>query len=207
MMNEAFSLSGKIKINVESKKIGNFSQNQVRFYLKYSSFVFRVLKKTSFQNFLNWMLKKERIAEQAVSAVHVKVLPLRRNNGKSIAGICDTVRGRIRIYPKTIKFCQAFTQKFGRGSLLKYAGNRARAALIHELLHLKYVEDEKTVRELAREYFYLFTQKQYAPSSHSLRLCTMIFAARLVEAVPSSVSNGLSAELGAACLRASDASK
>lgn len=207
MMEETFSLSSKMRINAEPEKIGNFSQNQVRFYWKYSSFVFRVLKKPSFQKFLNWMLKKEKIETQAVSAVHVKVLPLRRNNGKSIAGNCDTTRGRIRIYPKTIKFCRIFTQKFGRNTLLAYAGNRARAALIHELLHLKYIEDEKTVRELAREYFYLFTQKQYAPSSHSLRLCTMIFAARLVETVPSSVSNGPSAELGGAYLRASDASK
>lgn len=89
------------------------------------------------------MLKKEKIEEQAVRAVHVKVLPLRRKNGKGIAGNCDTTRGRIRIYPKTMNFCQIFKQKFGRYTLLVYAGNRARAALIHELLHLKYIEDEK----------------------------------------------------------------
>src|SRR3972149_12312152 len=138
MLEETFPLSSKIRISVDHEKLGNFSQNQVRFYLKYSSFVFRALRRPSFQKFLHWMLKKERIKEQAVRAVHVKVLPLRRKNGNGIAGNCDATLGRIRIYPKTVKFCQIFKQKFGRNTLLVYAGNRARAALIHELLHLKY---------------------------------------------------------------------
>ena len=94
------------------------------------------------------MLQKEKIEDQTIRAVHVKLFPLRRKNGKGLAGNCDITRGKIRIYPKTLKFCQMFTQNFGKNTLLLYAGNRARAALIHELLHLKYVEDEKTVREL-----------------------------------------------------------
>jgi hypothetical protein len=88
--------------------------------MKYSSFVFRASVKPSFQKFLKWMLKKETIKEQAVRAVHVKVLPLRKN-GKGIAGNCDTTQGRARIYPKTTKFCQTFKQKFGRNTLLVYA--------------------------------------------------------------------------------------
>jgi hypothetical protein len=124
------------------------------------------------------MLKKETIKEQAVRAVHVKVLPLRKN-GKGIAGNCDTTQGRARIYPKTTKFCQTFKQKFGRNTLLVYAWNRARVALIHELLHLKYAEDEKTVRELAKDYFCIFTQKQPAQSVISLFIHTMIFDAKI----------------------------
>src|SRR3990170_5597388 len=157
MLVENPSLSNKMRISVDHEKLGNYSQNHVRFYLKYSSFVFRALKKPSFLGFLHWMLKKEKIEEQTVRDVHVKVLPLRRKNGKGIAGNCNTTEGRIRIYPKTIKFCQIFRQKFGRKTLLMYAGNRARAALIHELLHLKYAEDEKTVRKLAEDYFCIFT--------------------------------------------------
>ena len=124
------------------------------------------------------MLKKENMEEQIVSAVQVKVLPVERKNGKGVAGKCNTARGRIRIYPKTVKFCQTFKQKFGRSSLLAYAGNRARAALIHELLHLKYEEDEKTVRELAKEYFGIFTQKQRTQSARALFIYTMIFNAK-----------------------------
>jgi hypothetical protein len=187
MLEETFPLS-KIRVSVDHEKLKNFSQNQVRFYLNYSSFVFKALEKPSFQKFLNWMLKKETIEEQTVRAVYVKVLPLRKN-GKGIAGNCDTTRGRIRIYPKTTKFCQIFKQKFGRKSLLVYAGNRARAALIHELLHLKYAADEKTVRERAKDYFYIFTKKQSARSLHALCVYTMIFAATIgAEKTPPSVS-------------------
>jgi hypothetical protein len=76
-----------------------------------------------------------------------------------------------------VKFCQIFKHKFGKTTLLAYAGNRARAALIHELLHLKYVEDEKTVRELAKEYFFVFIQKQSVQGSNRLWVYTLIFKA------------------------------
>src|SRR3972149_3804859 len=204
MLEKTCSFSNKMRISVDHEKLGSFSQNHIKFYLKYSSFVFRALRKPQFQKFLHWMMKQETIEEQAVRAVHVKVLPLRRKNGKGIAGKCDTARGRIQIYPKTIKFCQTFTQNFGRNTLLLYAGNRARAALIHELLHLKYIEDEKTVRELAKDYFCIFTQKQSAPSSHALCIYTMIFTAKSVERkVPPSVSFDprIRTKLNETCLR------
>jgi hypothetical protein len=206
MLEETTPLSSKMRISVDHEKLGNFSQNQVRFYLKYSSFVFRALKKPLFQKFLHWMLKKERIEEQTVKAVHVKVLPSRRKNGKGIAGNCDTARGKIRIYPKTTRFCQIFKQKFGRHTLLAYAGNRARAALIHELLHLKYTEDEKTVRELAKEYFCVFTQKQSAQDSHALGIYTMIFNAQISgekTAPDASYEQSRGLQLNETCLRAS----
>ena len=203
MLGETSSLSSKMRISCDRKKLADFSPNQVRFYLKYSSFVFRALRKPSFQKFLHWMLKKETIEEQIVKAVQVKVLPLRRKNGKGIAGNCDTARGRIRIYPKTTKFCQIFKQKFGRYNLLVYAGNRARAALIHELLHLKYSKDEKTVRELAKDYFCIFTQKQAAQSSHTSYIYTMIFNAKISgeEASPSiSYDPSIRIKLNETCL-------
>jgi len=210
MLEKTFSFSNKMRISVDHEKLGSFSQNHVKFYLKYSSFVFRALRKHSFQKFLHWMLKKEKIEEQTVRAVQVKVLPLRRKNGKGIAGKCDTARGRIRIYPKTIKFCQVFKKKFGRNTLLFYAGNRARAALIHELLHLKYAEDEKTVRELFQDYFFIFTQKHPAQSSMALCIYTLIFNAKFSgkKASPSGSNNpSIRLELNETCLRATGVSK
>ncbi len=206
MLENSFLLSSKMKISIDHEKLGIFSQSHVKFYLKYSSFVFRALKKPTFQIFLHWMLKKERIEEQTVRTVHVKVLPFRRKNGKCLAGTCNTARGRIRIYPKTMKFCQIFKQKFGRNTLLVYAGNRARAALIHELLHLKYAEDEKTVRELSKDYFLISTQKQPNQSSKAFFIYTLIFYAKNSgkKASPS-VSNepSTSLTLNQTCLRAS----
>jgi hypothetical protein len=206
MLENNFQLSSKMKISVDPQKLECFSQNHVRFYLKYSSFVFKALKKPSFQKFLRWMLKKEKIEEQIVSAVQVKVLPFRRQNGHGVAGKCNTARGRIQIYPKTKKFCQRFKQKFGRNHLLAYAGNRARAALIHELLHLKYAKDEKTVRELAKEYFCIFTQQQCTQSVRSLFIYTMIFNAKTSgKKTPSNDSNTpcTKLKLNETCLRAS----
>ena len=207
MLEKNLQLSSKMRIVVDSRKLGNHSQNHAKFYLKYSSFVFRILKKPSFQRFLCWMLKKEEIEEQVVSSVQVKVLPFRRKNGNCVAGKCKTTRGRIQVFPKTVKFCQIFKQKFGRGNLLTYAGNRARAALIHELLHLKYAEDEKTVRELTKKYFFILTQKQCTQSARLLCTYTMIFNSKIN--CEGNSSNGLrtprmTVNPSETCLRASD---
>jgi hypothetical protein len=184
MLEKTFSLSCKTRITADHKKMESIPQNHVKFYLKYSSFVLRALKKRSFQKFLHWMLQKEKIEEQKVRAVQVKVLPIRKDNGKGLAGKCDTTQGRIRIYPKTMKFCKIFKQKFGLNTLLIYAGNRARVALMHELLHLKYKEDEKTVRDLAKEYFFNFTEKHTAQNSKTLCTNMMIFRTKSDEKKP-----------------------
>ncbi len=178
LMSQTPSITNKMSISFDHEALPVFSQNQIRFYRNYSSFVFKALRRISFQKFLKWMLKKEQIEKKTVKAVYVKVLPLRNKNGKGLAGHCDPVRGRIQIYPKTSRFCQLFKRKFGRKALLLYAGNRARAALIHELLHLKYAEDEKTVRELAQKYFYILTQKNHAQNTQSPSIYTMIFSAK-----------------------------
>ena len=180
MIEETHPLSSKIKINAGFEKPEGSSQDHAIFYMRYSSFVFRSLKKPLFQKFLHWMLRREKIEEQMVQAVQVKVFPLRKN-GKGLAGNCDLGKGKIRIYPKTMNFCRAFKQKFGKNSLLVYAGNRARAALIHELLHLKYATDEKKVRKLAKEYFFTFTRNKASNSSQTLTVYTMIFKAKTFE--------------------------
>lgn len=181
MLKEACALSNKMKVTATIGKRGFFSQNHYSFYMNYSSFVFKSLKSASFQRFLSWMLRIEKIDEQTVRVVHVKVFPFRRRKSKGLAGDCAPAEGKIRIYPKTVKFCRTFTKKFGKHNLLVYAGNRARAALIHELLHLKYIKDEKTVRALAEEYFFTFIQKQSASSACNLWVYTLIFKAKTVE--------------------------
>jgi len=199
-------LSGKIRIGFSPEELSPFSSKQARFYQKYSTFVFKSLAKTSFQQFLNWLLKKEHIETEAIRVIQVKILPLRSKNGKGVAGKCNLTRGLIRIYPKTSKFCQLFRQKFGKNILHVYAKNRARAALIHELLHLKYVKDEKTVRELSQKYFRIFTKKRYNVKFHAFCIHTMVFSSRIgKEARSLSNLNKVVAntELGQTRLRAS----
>jgi hypothetical protein len=174
-------LSNKMKITIHPEKLEDPSQKQVGFYMKYASFVLGTLRRPSFQKFLSWMLRKENIQEHVVRDVQVAVFPLKRKNGNGLAGHCNTNMGRIQIYPKTLKFCQGLMQECGKDKFKSYAGSRARAALIHELLHLKYADDEEKVRELTREYFAVFAQNRPAQNSHTSGIYDMIFSARRQE--------------------------
>ncbi len=187
-------LSSKIKITADPEETESPSHKHTRFYLHYSSFVFKSLQKRSFQKFLEKMLRKENIQEQSVTEVHIKVFPLRGENGRGLAGNCNPARGKIQIYPKTMTFCRTFKQKFGKTTFLAYAGSRARAALIHELLHLKYATDEKRVRELAKEYFFAFTRRTLSRNKLSFFSYTMIFIARQSGLLKFSKTSGLPAE-------------
>ena len=174
MLKQSQVLSGKIKIATECDKPA-FSERHVWFYTKYSCFTLRALNKVSFQNFLGCMLTLENIKETNVNSVDINVFPIYGENGHCIAGRCDTFGGRIRIYPKSISFCKAFRKKFGKNILFSYAGNRARAALIHELLHLKYTNNEEKVRELTKVYFSTYTKKQIADKPTTVSIYKLIF--------------------------------
>jgi hypothetical protein len=191
MLQKTQILYSKIKITVNPEKTDNFSKRHVSFYMNYSFFVFKALRRPSYQKFLHWMLRRERIEIRRVGAVDVEIFPFRRKNGKGLAGNCNTTRGKIRIYPKTMKFCREFTQKFGKGTLLTYAGSRARAALIHELLHLKYAADEKRVRELAKEYFFAFTRNKLSSKAPPVSIYRMVFGAKPIGTAQSLEKNGL----------------
>lgn len=195
MPEKPYLLSSKIKIAADPEKPENLSQEHVGFYMHYSSFVFKSLNKRPFQKFLEWMLRKEKIEEHMVKTVNVKIFPLRRKNGKSLAGNCAPSQGKIRIYPKTMTFCRTFKQKFGKNTFLAYAASRARAALIHELLHLRYATDEKRVRELAKEYFFAFTRRTFARDGRFLFSFRVIFMAKHSGFLKLSKTSGSSAEL------------
>jgi hypothetical protein len=180
-LTEMHSLPSKMKITVPAEKLGKFSQNHVSFYMKYASFVFRSLKRPSFQKFLRWMLRKENIEENAIRDVQVRVFPFQRKNGNGLAGNCSTYRGEIRIFPKTMKFCQKLRQKFGKDKFTLYVRSRARAALIHELLHLKYADDEEKVRELTEEYFAVFTHNRSTQNQYTSSIYCMIFKTKATE--------------------------
>ncbi len=176
MLKQSYVLSSKIKIAAKYDK-RDYAGTQYHFYSKYSLFVLKALKRKSFQEFLDSMLKKEDIKEANINAVKIEVFPAPRRNGFNIAGKCNTCNGRIRIYPKNIKFCHAFREEFGKSTLVSYAGNRARASLIHELLHLKYISDEEQVRELTKIYFTKYEQ-QFDKKSNSISIYQLLFYAK-----------------------------
>jgi len=175
------ALSDRIAITVHPRKLEKFSQEHAGFYVKYASVVLRTLKRPLFQKFLRWMLRKENIETQTIRKVEVRVLPFRRRNGNGLAGNCNTYIGKIRIYPRTLKFCQRLIQDFGKDGFVSYVRIRARAALIHELLHLKYEKDERKVRELTKRYFSIFARNRVTRDSRVSHICTILFKAEATE--------------------------
>ena len=176
MLKQICVLSSKIKITAEPDK-STLPERHVWFYTKYSCFTLKALNRGSFQKFLVWMLALEEIEETNVNSVDIEVFPIKAVKGHSVAGKCDTYRGKIRIYPKPVKFCTTFSKAFGRNILFAYAGNRARAALIHELLHLKYADNEAKVRELTKHYYAAYTKKQFANKPTAASVYNLIFNA------------------------------
>ena len=175
MSQQTSLLFSKIKIATESdNKV--LSETHLGFYSNYSRFVLKALRKSSFQEFFYWVLLSENIEEKNVNAVDIKIFPALRKNGFNIVGKCNIFRGKIRIYPKTSNFCDAFSKKFGKNILIAYVGNRARAALIHEVLHLKYGSNEQKVRELTEAYYSVYLQRQVTKDSAVLQ--NLIFNAK-----------------------------
>lgn len=156
-------MSSRMNISVRPKILARFSHTRLSFHMKYASVVFKTLRKPVFQSFICWMLKREKIGEDAVKSVKVMAFPFRKDNGNFLAGRCNN-KGEIHIYPKRLEFCRKLRQKFGKEMFLSYIKNRARAALIHELLHMKYSNDEEKVRGLTKKYFKTFTRHPEAPN-------------------------------------------
>jgi hypothetical protein len=175
MLKQNYILASKMSI-ADSEDDDRYLSGNSGFYLKYSRFALRALNKRVFHEFLSDVLKLERIPLKSIGSISIEILPVPRKNGLTIAGKCNTITGKIRIYPKPIKFCDAFRKEYGQHMLVEYAGNRARASLIHELLHLKYGGDEIGVRKLTKQYYSQLVKREFANSSKALNICELIFA-------------------------------
>lgn len=167
-------MTSKIKINQVTEE-GKPSPENNRFYPRYSRFILKALRRNRFQEFLNLMLKLEEIGESNIYSIKIEPYPFFKRTGPSLAGKCNPFTGKICIYPKSRKFCKAFSEKYGKNFLITYAGNRARASLIHELLHLKYTSDEGKVRSLTKTYFFKYIKSTYGENLGSLSVCNLIF--------------------------------
>lgn len=164
-----------MRITDRPKKRVKFSLNHFNFYMKYAFTVFKTLRKPRFQKFLDWVLRGESIDEHKVKDVQIRMFPLRKENGKGLAGRCNS-EGKILLFPKRLEFCREKMQELGREDLDFYIKSRARATLIHELLHLKYVSDEEKVRKLTEKYFNIFTKHQHSQNSDAHNITKMLFA-------------------------------
>lgn len=163
----------RIKI-VASIKKGNKKGSHSKFYGKYSVVVFRCLRNPVFLKFVNWLLKREGILEKNVKSVQIRMFPSVKNNGNSLIGRCSP-QGVVLLYPKKVALCKKKFQKMNPKGFRKYVEGRARASLIHELLHLKYEGDENRVKQLTKKYFTIFHRKQNSEQSNFANYKDMIF--------------------------------
>jgi len=159
---------------VASIKKGNKKKNRSKFYGIYAIVVFRCLRKPIFLKFLNWVLKIEKIQKEKVKNVQIRMFPSIKNNGNPLIGKCNT-QGEIFLYPKRLDICRKKIKKMKPEDFKRYVEGRARASLIHELLHLKYESDENKVKELTKKYFTIFHRNQYSKLSDLTKHKEMIF--------------------------------
>jgi hypothetical protein len=152
-------LTSKIRVVSNRKKVEVCPEKRLRFYTNYASAVSETLRKPLFQKFLDWIIKREEIERRYVKDIQVRVFPFQKENGKFLAGRCND-DGVIRIFPKRWSFFQKKLQDHKKEKVRFYLKSRARATLIHELLHVKYEGDESKVRNLTRKYFGIFIRHQ-----------------------------------------------
>lgn len=164
---EAHNLLNK-KTRITTKLQNNqITYNDLVFYKKYSEYTLKTINKNKFQRFIKYLLNKEKIPESKITQINIRVLPLKNKENKWIIGKCHP-SGAIKIFPKARNLCLRIASRFGKKTLFSYIKNRGKAALIHELLHIKYLNDEKKVRTLTKNYFKLFNKNKIPNSTDKL---------------------------------------
>jgi len=164
-------LSNKIRVVSNPRKLANCPEKRLQFYTNYASAVSATLRTPLFQKFLHWLMKREKIEKMSVTDIQVMVFPFEKENGRSLAGRCNTDNGIILIFPKRRSFLRKKLQNHKKENIRFYLRSRAMAALIHELLHMKYEGNESKVRHLTQKYFGIFMRHQNpdAQNVHALQ--------------------------------------
>ena len=148
-------LLDKIRIAYIPKNSVQWPENHNAFYKSYADYVKKTLNKTLFQRFLRWLMKKENIDNNLIKDVQIRIFPSQKKNGNKLAGKWNK-HGNIFIFPKSYEFYKKLEKKHGRKTAHSYVKCRARATLIHEILHAKYSSDEDKVRKLTESYYNLY---------------------------------------------------
>ncbi|MFA5365124.1 MAG: hypothetical protein WC325_08105 [Candidatus Bathyarchaeia archaeon] len=168
-------LTNKIRVVPNLKKVERCPENRLDFYTDYALVVSETLKKPLFQKFLDALLKREEIENASVKDIQIRMFPFQNENGKFLAGRCNS-EGVIRIFPKRRMFFKRTLREHKNENAGCYLQNRAMAALIHEILHVKYESDESKVKQLTKKYFGIFVRHPAVRSQHMSNIQKMLFA-------------------------------
>lgn len=152
MMSPGFKLVSRISILGTSKNLPAKNAITLQWYNRYAEAVLSALQHPRFQRFLSWLIQHEHIPLQRIKAIYVRMFPRIKANGHHLNG-ASTSHGIITLYPHALPknpSARDLTQWWGFS--LKYIQWKARATLIHELLHYKYRYREQHVRQLTQQY-------------------------------------------------------
>jgi len=155
-----------------------FSDKEREFYYNYSEFVFFELSKDRVQSFLNLVMGEEGIDLSEVEDIRIMRFPFGTSEAEieyadrqkinidkgTYFGHYMPTRKRIDIYPPR------FSSEFIKNTVAKQIWDEEEMryyffcyepvkTLLHELLHIKYKEDEKTVERLSKKYMIYIERK------------------------------------------------
>lgn len=171
-MSPGLKLVRRMMIRAASQNPPAMKSHTLQWYRGYAETVLSALQHPRFQRFLNWFLRREHIPVQHIKAIQVRLLPRIKANGQHLKGAA-TSHGIITIYPQDVsKDTRAKDLVKSYAFPLTYVQWRARATLIHELLHYKYRHREQRVRQLTKQYMQYCMQPT---SSARQRVFTRIF--------------------------------
>lgn len=164
-MTPGFKLARRMTIRIASQHPPAMKSHTLQWYREYAAIVLSALQHPRFQRFLTWLLQHEHIPVQHIKAIQVRLFPRIKANGHHLKGAA-TSHGIITLYPHTIPTTSQAkdvppSDVFSR----KYVQWRARATLIHELLHYKYRHREQRVRQLTHQY----TQRCMQPTTSTMQ--------------------------------------
>jgi hypothetical protein len=164
-MSQRVNLSCRMKILCAPRDQSPMKQQTLQWYTRYAEAVLKALRHSRFQQFLGALLRHEHISLRRIKAIHIRTFPRTKANGRHLNGTA-TSKGIIALYPPTMpKTVGDRNMHRSKGFSLTYVQWRARATLIHEILHYKYRHREHHVRQLAQQY----TQRCMQPKTCAMK--------------------------------------
>jgi hypothetical protein len=146
----------------------------VQAYERFAHLATQALKDPTYQRFLRRVIAREQMAETKIAHIQVKTFPHVKSNGRRLVGRSNG-DGEIALYPQGLRRIRTMRRRWGVEASRLYVKSRARAALLHELLHLKYRDREQKVRVLTRRYYRAYRQR--TPRAHDAVVVETLFPA------------------------------
>jgi hypothetical protein len=160
-----------IYITADARKAAIYTPHNVQAYERFAHLATQALKDPTYQRFLCRVITREQIVDTQIAHIHVKTFPHVKSNGRRLVGRSNG-DGEIALYPQRLRRIRTMRRRWGIEASRLYVKSRARAALLHELLHLKYRNREQTVRALTRRYFRAY-QKRIRPENDAVIMNTL----------------------------------